>query len=59
MNPEAVVKFYGGTARKVAEALGVTPAAVHYWVSEKRIPYKTQQFIELHSKGKLKAKRDK
>lgn len=57
MNPEVVVKYYGGSVRQTAEALGFTTQCVYKWLENKRIPYHSQLIIQLHTNGKLKAKK--
>lgn len=54
MTPKDVLRVYG-SPREAAEALGVTPQIVTYWARQKRIPYKTQVYIESKSGGRLMA----
>ena len=54
MKTSEVIEFFG-SARLTAEALGMTPAAVHNW--GETVPATRQAHVELATKGKIK--RDK
>jgi DNA-binding transcriptional regulator YdaS (Cro superfamily) len=50
-----VVAWFGGEQVVLAKKLGVTKAAVSYWVSEGKIPANRAIQIELLTKGAIKA----
>ena len=54
MKTSEVIEFFG-SVRLTAEALGLTPAAVHNW--GETVPPSRQAHIELASKGKIKRDR--
>lgn len=56
MTPEQVIKHYGSQAA-AADALNMTRAIISYWLKVKRIPPKTQAWIQLETHGALKAAR--
>lgn len=50
-----VVAWFGGEQVVLAKKLGVTKAAVSYWVSEGKIPANRAIQIELLTEGAIKA----
>ena len=50
-----VVAWFGGEQVVLAKKLGVTKAAVSYWVSERKIPANRAIQIELLTEGAIKA----
>ena len=62
MTPNQVIKFFGSEA-EAARKLGVTRQCINYWMhrnlpSGKRIPMRTQAYIQIATDGLLKAKRN-
>lgn len=55
MTYDEVVKHFGGTAYKVALALKMSTSTPYNWHRMGYIPIESQQLIEKHTKGKLKA----
>lgn len=58
MTPEQVIKFFEGE-QSAAAKLGVSRQIVNYWKRQRRIPTKTQAWIQLRTGGKLKAENGK
>ena len=54
MTPQQLIEHFE-TQAKAAQKLKVTKAIVSYWVKHNRIPPKTQRYIQLETRGKLKA----
>jgi DNA-binding transcriptional regulator YdaS (Cro superfamily) len=52
---DEVVEWFGGEQVTLAKRLGVTKAAVSYWVSEGKIPANRAIQIELLTEGAIKA----
>jgi plasmid maintenance system antidote protein VapI len=50
-----VVQWFGGKQETVAKTLGVTKAAVSYWVSENKIPANRAIQVEQLTNGTIKA----
>jgi plasmid maintenance system antidote protein VapI len=50
-----VVEWFGGKQETVAKTLGVTKAAVSYWVSENKIPANRAIQVEQLTDGAIKA----
>lgn len=55
MTIEQLLKHFGGSQTKVADALGVRPQAVHQWVTNKKIPIGRQYQAQALSGGELVA----
>lgn len=54
MKPKDLIKHFGGAA-KAAVAIGVHRRTVYHWISERKIPFRQQRWIELETGGALKA----
>ena len=50
-----VVAWFGGEQVRLAKKLGVTKAAVSYWVSEGKMPANRAIQVEQITKGEIKA----
>ena len=60
MTPEQIVKHYGGRERRVevaATALGLSRQAVYVWLQKGAVPPLWQRFVELDTRGKLRAEK--
>ena len=56
MTPEQVVKHFGGVAA-AARALEYSRQHIYKWCATKRIPRKTQKWIEAQTYGALRAEK--
>ena len=56
MTPEQVVKHFGGVAA-AARALEYSRQHIYKWRTSKRIPRKTQKWIEAQTYGALRAEK--
>lgn len=54
MTYEDVIEFYGSAA-KAARSIGVSKAAISAWKKKSGVPFLTQTYIQVLTKGKLKA----
>lgn len=54
MTYDQIVAYYG-TEAKAAKKLGFTPQALNLWKHGGGVPHRTQELIELKTRGKLKA----
>jgi hypothetical protein len=59
MTPKDILKQYDDSVTKASQALGFTRAAIYKWLANRRIPYASQEVIELRSGGLLKATKRK
>lgn len=55
MTPEDVIRHFGGTQMKAAEALNLYQSSVSEWVQNGRVPWLRQLHIEKVTGGALKA----
>lgn len=55
MTPKELIRYYGGSQTEAAKVLGVNRATVCTWLKRKRIPPMRQAWIQLLTKGALKA----
>ena len=58
MTPQEIVRYYGDKS-KAARGLGVVRRTIQNWCTAKRIPPRTQHWIEFETGGALKAGKQK
>lgn len=58
MTPDQVVKFYDGSQRRAAAALGLSFQAVSAWVTRGYVPWERQLDIDFVTGGALEARLD-
>lgn len=56
MKPSDITKHFGGAA-KAAVALGFHRRTIYHWMSEGKIPRRTQHHIQFQTGGALKAEK--
>jgi len=55
MTVDEALAHYGGSNTKLAEAIGINPAAVSNWKRRGFVPYDSQCRLQVATKGRLKA----